>query len=224
MQAAEALGVVWRQRHPGLVAGDRLVLGAVILEDALQVLQARDGPQVQQEDRDPDELLDDHEHERVGQRVLDEARQPDGQQEEQPDRQRQRERDRAHPGAAGDRLLVVGRLRVGRDAERVEADLQRLAERDDAAHDRPAQPAVALEHRDQREALHDDLAARGLAELQVPAAGDLLGRRRTDGDGPRRDAAHHHALEHGLAADRGVPAGYEGTFRQPLSLRSGCQG
>ena len=34
-----------------------------------------------------------------------------------------------------------------------------------------------------------------------PPVGELLGRRLADRHGPRGDAAHHHALEHGLAAD-----------------------
>ena len=57
----------------GLVAGDRLVLGAVVLEHALEVLHARDQPQVAEEDRDADELLDDHEDEPVRDRVLEEV-------------------------------------------------------------------------------------------------------------------------------------------------------
>ena len=41
VQAAEALRVGRRELEAGLVAGDRLVLGAVVLEDAAQVAQAR---------------------------------------------------------------------------------------------------------------------------------------------------------------------------------------
>ncbi len=73
-------------------------------------------------------------------------------------------------------------------------------ERDDAADDGQAQDAVALEHRDQRERLHLDLAERRLLGIEA-LLGKLLGQRLANGDGPRRDAAHHHALEDGLAAD-----------------------
>ena len=125
---------------------------------------------------------------------------------------------------ARDRLVVLGGLRVGGDVQRLDADPQRLSERDDAAHDRPAQPAMALEDRDEREALDLDLAERGLAGLELTAALELLGQRHADGDGPRRDAAHHHALEHGLPADGQVAAGYEGVGRrQPLCVLGGCQ-
>ena len=45
--------------EPRLVAGDRLVLGAVVLEDPAQVRQPRDEPQVADEDRRRMTLLDD---------------------------------------------------------------------------------------------------------------------------------------------------------------------
>ena len=41
-------------------------------------------------------------------------------------------------------------------------------------------------------------------------SGDLLGQRLADGDGPRGDAAHHHAFEDRLPAHRGVTLGLEG--------------
>src|SRR3712207_8800618 len=45
MEAREPLRVLRGQRLARLVAGDRLVLGTVVLEDALQVGHARDQPQ-----------------------------------------------------------------------------------------------------------------------------------------------------------------------------------
>jgi hypothetical protein len=105
---------------------------------------------------------------------------------------------------------AIRQLRVGGDVERLEADVQRLGERDDAADDGPAQDAVALRPGDERERLHGDLALGGLAHLQLAAAGDLLRQRLADGDGPRGDAAHHHALEDSLAAHGGVTLGLEG--------------
>jgi hypothetical protein len=72
-------------------------------------------------------------------------------------------------------------------AHSLEADLQRLAQRDDAAHDRQLERAAAAGPGDDRVRLDGDLAAGGAGR-----------------DGPRGDAAHHHALEHGLAADGGI--------------------
>jgi hypothetical protein len=179
------------------------VLGAVVLEDAPQVLQPRQQDEVAEEDRDPDDLLDDHEDDRVGQRVAEDARDAHRQQEEEPDRQRQRERDGARPGAAGDLLLVLRKLRVGGDPERLEADRQRLDEGDDPADDGQAQQPVPLEHRRQREGPDLDVPERSLQRVEAALA-HLLGQRLAHGDRPRRDAAHHDALEHRLAAHGGV--------------------
>ena len=80
--------------------------------------------------------------------VLDQARQADGDDEEQADREHQRDDDRADPHAAGDLLgsssSSGGSCALAEMSERPEADPQRLAERDDAAHDRQPQHAVAL--------------------------------------------------------------------------------
>ena len=64
VQAREALGVRGRQRQLGLVAGDRLVLGAVVLEHAAQVAQAREQHEVAEEDRGAQDALDQPEQER----------------------------------------------------------------------------------------------------------------------------------------------------------------
>src|SRR5581483_10052213 len=100
------------------------------------------------------------------------------------------------------------------DAERLEADLQGLAERGHAADQRGAQHAVAPHPRDERLRDDLDLAERRLVRLELAAAGDLLRRGLANGDGPRRDAAHHHALEHRLAADGRVAPGL---LRLPLA-------
>ena len=109
---------------------------------------------------------------------------------------------------------LVGRdLGVGGDAERLEADLERLAQGHHAADHRQAQHPVALAPRDERLGGDLDLALGAL--LRVGAArGQLLGGRLAHRHRPGGDAAHHHALEHRLAADggvlRGLPRGTRG--------------
>jgi hypothetical protein len=112
---------------------------------------------------------------------------PTGTTKKRTHREEQRDEHRAGPHAARDRLLVLLELGVGGQVERREADLERLDEGDDAADHRPAEDAVALGPGDERERLH----------VELPLW-------RADPDRPRRDAAHHHALEYRLPADRGV--------------------
>src|SRR5581483_8623764 len=107
--------------------------------------------------------------------------------EEEPDRERERERDREPPDQAADRPLLPALLgldlRVRGYRERPEPDLERLGQGDDAADDRPAERAVARGPGDQR-------LGRDLDRPVGLAAGHR----------PGGDAAHHHALEDGLAA------------------------
>ena len=97
---------------------------------------------------------------------------PAGSRKKSPIARMQRERDRAGPRRAADllllALLVLGQLRVRRDAERLEADLERLAERDDAADDRQPVHAVALRPRDERLGDDLDLAVGDLDPLAAP--------------------------------------------------------
>ena len=105
---------------------------------------------------------------------------PDGDDEEQPDGEQQREEDRQAPGEAADLLLffAIGELRVGGDRERPEADLQRLAERDNAADDR--QPQIRL--RFAQETIGSEVTSmRALGGT----AGDRPGRRRLASSRPR---------------------------------------
>ena len=170
----------------------------------------------------------DPEQDRGAELALDQARQADRDQEEQHDRKGDRDDDGSRPDAFGDllpacspdrprqpasgssrRLALLGRqLRVGRDLERAEADHQRATQGDDPAHDRQAQHAVAPQRGVEREARHLDLAERRLLRRML-ALGQLLGARLAHGDGPVGDTAHHHALEHRLAADRRVALGAE---------------
>ena len=205
------------------------MLGAVVLEDAAQVAQAREQQHVAEEDRGAHETLDHPEEDRgVAQLALDQARQPDGDQEEQPDREDHRQDDGRDPDAAGDLLrlllgLAGGQLRVGRDPERAEADRERLAERDDAAQDRQAQQPVAAQRRADREVRDLDLPERGLLGLQAPVV-ELLGARLAHGDGPVGDAAHHHALEHRLPAERCVALRGQLAVAGAERRRIGCRG
>ena len=73
--------------------------------------------------------------------------------------------------------------------------------------------AVALGPGDERERDDLDLAERGLLGVEAVLA-ELLGQRLADRDGPRRDAAHHHALEHRLAADGRVLLRHQGAVWQ----------
>ena len=187
------------------------MLGAVVLEHALQVRHARDQREVAEEDRDPHQLLDHHEDEPVRDRVREEVGQAGGQQEEEADREQQREHDRARPRrrrrcpaaspASSGGICAFAEMPSAR-----KPILSDSRERDHAAHDREPQEPVALRPGDERLGDHLDLALRAL--LRVGAAlGELLGGRLAHRHGPRGDAAHHHALEHGLAADRRVLGG-----------------
>src|SRR5262249_33926046 len=109
----------------------------------------------------------------------------------EPDRDREREDQRAARELGRDLLALLALLLGGvarRDRERPEPDRERLAERHHAANDRQPEEAMACHLRLDRTADLSDLAAR-----------------RADGDGPVAGAAHHHALEDGLAAERAHP-------------------
>ncbi len=106
--------------------------------------------------------------------------------EREADRDGEGEEERPAPDllGLGVALLRIERGVACRDRESAKADRERLAECDDAADDRQAQCPVARRERVDRAADVRDLAV-GLA----------------DGDRPVPRAAHHDALEDGLAAD-----------------------
>ncbi len=89
--------------------------------------------------------------------------------------------------------FVLLHLRVGGDRQRFEADLHRLAEGDDAAQHRQPPEPVALAQ-----------GTSGSDSISICALGAA------HRDRPDRDASHHHALQHRLAADRGVAFGDQG--------------
>src|SRR5207244_871567 len=125
----------------GLEGVDRHVLGAVVLEDAPDIAGLGDEQQVAEEDRDPDQALD----EMLDEPVLDVrgrgARDQERQQEEDPDTgdqgQAKHERDRSLPEL--DALLAflagAGRLERGAPDEPAYADEQGLVQDDEAAQE-----------------------------------------------------------------------------------------
>ena len=151
------------------------MLGAVVLEHPPQVGQAADRDDVADEDRRPQHALDQPEQQRRAELVLDQAGGADRDDEEEADRERQREDDRQAPGEAADRLrllaVLLDELGVGGDRQRPEADLQRLAERDDAADHRQPQEPVALGPGDQR--LGGDLDLAELGPRRCPSGTGL---------------------------------------------------
>ena len=139
VQAREALGVLGRQRQPGLEAGDRLVLGAVVLEHAAQVAQARRAARGSRgRSRCARSPSTSQKRKAEPSWSLNRLVSPTGTTKNSPTANAAR-RARCRTTCARDRLLVLGELRVGRHAERLEADLERLDERDDAADDRQAE-------------------------------------------------------------------------------------
>ena len=85
-----------------LEGGDRLVLGAVVLEDAVDVLRPADQPEVADEDRDAEDALEHQREDAVAPTAPLEPRErawrPD---DEDPDEQDQRERHRRCPTCRG---------------------------------------------------------------------------------------------------------------------------
>ena len=104
------------------------------------------------EDRRPQDALDEPEEHGGAELVADEARGADRDDEEEPDGERQRKEDGQAPGEPADRVLLAGlrHLCVGRDRQRAEADLERLGERDHAADHRHRRDPMALRPRDER--------------------------------------------------------------------------
>ena len=86
---------------------------------------------------------------------------PTGTRKNRPIANSERDDDGARPTRRAEiSSSLLGQLRVGGDPERPEADRQRLAERDDAAHDRQPQQPVALAAPRSAETLDLDLAER----------------------------------------------------------------
>lgn len=182
MEPRELLHVLDRQRQPRLIAVDRLVLRPVVLEDAADVLHARDAPDVAEEDCEAQEALHEIEEERVLRDDVEEARRARWDRNEEDAREHEREEDRARHLLVGELfILLAGHL--GRIRERADADDERLNERDRAAQHRLLEDGIAV--RDGVDVLRLDL------DLPVRVAH----RRRRE-----LRPAHHDALDDRLAA------------------------
>ena len=174
---------VGRERVAGLERVDRHVLGAVVLEDAPDVRGPGDEREIAEEDRDPDEALD----EVLDEAVVDLARGERGdeqrEQEEDPDAG-----DRGHEEHQRDRALaqlhaLLARGERRRSDEPAGAHDQRLVQDDEPAHERQPCPAAAVEPGVEPLGRPDDAA---------------LGAAKCDRD--RIATAHEHALDQGLTA------------------------
>ena len=141
VQARVALGALRDQLVAGLVAGDHLVLGAVVLEHAAQVLHAREQHQVAEEDRDADQLLDDDEDDELGSASLNRVVSPTGSRKNRPTANSSATTIvPAHvPPEIGS--SSSGSCALAEMPSALKPMAQRLAERDDAADDRQAQRA-----------------------------------------------------------------------------------
>src|SRR4051812_28068053 len=189
MDLAEALDDVRPQLLPGFVRVDRLVLRGVVLEDTPQIREERDQKEVEDEDRHPDQSLDDYElagaldSDPVGQ----ESRRNLEQHDRESDRDGEREDQLRARQLGVDRLLLAFGLYsrglvVRGNGKRAKADREGLAERNDPADHRQTEDHMSRHRRLDRLMNLCDVAV-GLAH----------------GDGPVRWAAHHHALEDGLS-------------------------
>ena len=162
---------------------DRLVLGAVVLEHAPQVAasaRAATGSRGRSPVRRIPSTIQNRKAEPSWSLKISEADRHD---EEQADRERERGDHGADPHAARDRLLVLGQLRVGGDAERLEADLQRLASATTPRMIGQRQHAVASSTR--RAGTTGRRSRRARPRPWQALLAELLGQRLADRDGPR---------------------------------------
>src|SRR5665647_2797127 len=166
---------------------DAHVLGAVVLEDTAQVLDLRDDGEVGEEDADAHEAFDDPESPAGAEPAAELAGEQQRREEKQADGEGQGDEERDADLLLAERLFFFAQRLVGRHREGAQPDHQRLDERDHAADDRRLEDRIALHPADQGELVD--------ADGVVGAA---------HGERPVVDAAHHDALDDGLAADLGA--------------------
>ncbi len=181
---------VGRQRVAVLEGVDAHVLGAVVLEHAAQVRELGDDDDVGDEDRDPDDALDEPEEEALAEPVVEQAGEEQRREEEEGDGEPEGDDERDADLLLAELLLLLAERLVGRHRQGAHADDERLDERHDAADDGQLEDGVADHPGDEREVVQAD----GLVGAAY-------------GERPVVHAAHHDALDHGLAADLGLARG-----------------
>src|SRR6266536_937290 len=113
VQSREAAHVAPRQRQPRLVAVDRLVLGAVVLEDPADVLELRDQRDVAEEEGEPHEPFDQVEGEVRGKVPRQPVGPGGGDQDEQQREEHRADRQRPAHLLIAELLLFAERLVEG---------------------------------------------------------------------------------------------------------------
>ena len=156
VQGAVLADGVGRQRVAVLEGVDAHVLGAVVLEHAAQVGELGDDDDVADEDRHPDDALDEPEEEALAEPVVEQTGEEERGEEEQGDREREGDHERDADLLLAELLLLLAERLVGRHRQGADADGERLDERDDAAHDGQLEDRVAHHPGDEREVVHAD--------------------------------------------------------------------
>ena len=208
MEAGELLGVLRRERLARLVTGDRLVLGAVVLEHALEVAHARDQPEVERgRSRSGSASRSARTTTPLGMSSRKRLVRPAGSRKNRPTANSSANAtvpaQAPPPSSFCSPCSSGGIWALAEMPSALKPIFSDSRQRHHAANDGQAQHAVALRPRHERLGGHLDLALGSLLGVRA-AVGQLLGRGLAHGHGPRGHAAHHHALEDGLAADRGV--------------------
>ena len=197
--------VLHRQRQARLVAEDGLMLRAMVLEHALNVLLLRAQEQVAEEDQQLDDGLDQIVHDHVRDEAPEQAREEGRQDHKKADRQAQRQHDRQRHNELlqlfAAELLLQPQIELRRLALLLGEEVRRVHQRLHAADHGVHKGHSAAQH---------GQAENGIAvtdELQLLDLLDqpLLG---ADDDGLLFRSAHEDALNERLTADGGAEFGF----------------
>ena len=197
--------VLHRQRQARLVAEDGLMLRAMVLEHALNVLLLRAQEQVAEEDQQLDDGLDQIVHDHVRDEAPEQAREEGRQDHKKPDGQAQRQHDRQRHDELlqlfAAELLLQPQIELRRLALLLGEEVRRVHQRLHAADHGVHKGHSAAQH---------GQAENGIAvadELQLLDLLDqpLLG---ADDDGLLFRSAHEDALNERLTADGGAEFGF----------------
>ena len=190
--------LVDRERIAGLQRVDGHVLGAVVLEDPVDVRGPRDQGEIAQEDPDLDDPLERRLRPTLvgarGGHARDEQRQQREDRDGDPERDQQHDDDRA---LAELDVVLLG-LDVGAADQPARADDQRLVQDDESTNERPLGRAVRVE-----------------AGIQSLRGGDDPTVRVAQRHGDRIATAHEHAFHEGLAPVRVTGHAGKSTGRGP---------